>query len=201
MHTLRNTPGTQSILNEATVGIAGIGGLGSNVAVHLARCGIGRLILADFDRVEISNLNRQHYDRRHIGMKKTDAIKDVLLQINPSIELVTHDVYLDRSNIKTIFKDVNVMVEAFDQAENKSLLMDEWLDNLEKIPLVAASGMAGMGPANDIKTRKLGEQLYVVGDLCTESTIESGLMAPRVILAAAHQSHAVLRLLLDKREV
>lgn len=201
MHTLRNTPGTQAILSKATVGIAGIGGLGSNVAVHLARCGIGRLILADFDVVEISNLNRQHYDRRHIGMKKTDAIKDVLQHINPDLELVTHDAYLDRTNIKTIFEGVDVMVEAFDLAENKSMLMDEWLENLGKMPLVTASGMAGLGPANDIRTRKMGEQLYVVGDLCTESTVGNGLMAPRVILAAAHQSHAVLRILLDQREV
>lgn len=201
MHTLRNTPGTQAILSKSTVGIAGIGGLGSNIAVHLARCGIGRLILADFDSVEISNLNRQHYDRRHIGMKKTDAIREVLQHINPDIELITHDVYLDRSNVKPIFEGVNVMVEAFDQAESKSLLMEEWFENIQKTPLVVASGMAGLGPANEIRTRKLGEQVYVIGDLCTESTIENGLMAPRVILAAAHQSHAVLRLLLDQREV
>lgn len=201
MVTNRNTPGVQERLKRSTVGIAGIGGLGSNVAVHLARCGVGRMILADFDLVDPSNLNRQNYYTRHIGMKKSEAIKDVLMQINPYIELITHDVYLNRSNIKTIFTGVDVMVEAFDKAENKSMLLDEWLENLESCPLVCASGMGGYGPSNEIRTRKLSGNIYVVGDLSTEATPENGVMAPRVVMTAAHQSNAVLRLLLDQQEV
>ncbi len=199
--TSRNTPGIQERLKQATVGIAGLGGLGSNVAVQLARCGVGHMILADFDVVDPSNLNRQNYYTRHIGMKKSEAIKDVLRQINPYIELISHDTYLDRRNIIDIFQGVDVLVEAFDKAENKSLILDEWLSQVKNNPLVCASGMGGIGPSNAIRTKKLGHNIYLVGDLQSEATPENGVMAPRVAMTAAHQSNAVLRLLLNQQEV
>lgn len=201
MVTLRNTPGIQETLKKATVGIAGIGGLGSNVAVHLARAGVGHLVVADFDLVDPSNLNRQNYYTRHIGMKKTEALADILFNINPYIQLTPHHTYLDSTNIRPLFKDVTVMVEAFDRAENKSLLIDEWTPLLSQIPLVSASGMAGMGPSNEIRTRRLGENLYIVGDLTSDYESGHGIMSSRVILCAAHQSNAVLRLLLNQKEV
>lgn len=199
--TSRNTPGIQERLKQSTVGIAGLGGLGSNVAVQLARCGIGRMVLVDFDVVDPSNLNRQNYYTRHIGLKKSEAIKDVLRQINPYIELISHDAYLDRRNILEIFQGVDVLVEAFDKAENKSLILDEWLSQVKNSPLVCASGMGGIGPSNAIRTRKLSHNIYLAGDLNTEATPENGVMAPRVAMTAAHQSNAVLRLLLNQQEV
>ena len=199
--TRRNTPGIQDILREATVGIAGLGGLGSNVAVQLARCGVGRMVLADFDMVDPTNLNRQNYYMRHIGMKKSEAIQDVLRQINPYIVLTCHDVYLDRRNIIEIFNGVDVLVEAFDQAENKSLILDEWLSHEHMKPIVCASGMGGTGTSNSIRTRRVGQQIYLAGDLNSEVTTETGVMAPRVVMTAAHQSNAVLRLLLNQMEV
>lgn len=199
--TSRNIPGIKDRLKQATVGIAGLGGLGSNVAVHLARCGVGKLILADYDLVDPSNLNRQNYYIRHIGMKKSEAIKDVIRQINPYIDVETHDTYLDRSNIYTIFQAAEVLVEAFDNAECKSLIVDEWAEKMRGIPMVAASGMGGCRSSNDIKTRRLGNNLYLAGDLESEVTAASGVMAPRVALTAAHQSNAVLRLLLQQVEV
>lgn len=201
MVTARNTPGVQDILKNATVGIAGLGGLGSNIAVHLARAGVGHMVLADFDVVDPSNLNRQNYYTRHIGMKKTEAIADVLFNINPYIQLKTHQTYLDQSNIRSLFSGVTVMVEAFDKAENKSLLIDEWTPLLSEIPLVCASGMAGIRPSNEIKTRKMGKNLYLVGDLTTDFESGEGIMSSRVILCAAHQSNAVIRLLLNHKEV
>lgn len=201
MVTARNTPGIQDLLRKSTVGIAGLGGLGSNIAVHLARAGVGHLVLADFDVVDPSNLNRQNYYTRHIGMKKTEAIADVLFNINPYIQLSTHATYLDQSNMRKIFSEVNVMVEAFDKAENKSLLIDEWTPLLKDIPLVCASGMAGLRPSNEIKTRRLANNLYLVGDLTTDFQWGEGIMSSRVILCAAHQSNAVLRLLIDQKEV
>ncbi len=201
MVTLRNTPGIQETLKNATVGIAGVGGIGSNVAVHLARAGVGHLVVADFDVVDPSNLNRQNYYTRHIGMKKTEALADVLFNINPYIEITAHHTYLDSSNIRPLFKDVTVMVEAFDRAENKSMLIDEWTPLLPQIPLVSASGMAGMGPSNEIRTRKLGDNLYIVGDLTSDFESGEGIMSARVVLCAAHQSNAVLRLLLNHKEV
>lgn len=199
--TSRNTPGIQERLKQSTVGIAGLGGLGSNVAVQLARCGVGRMVLVDFDVVDPSNLNRQNYYTRHIGLKKSEAIKDVLRQINPYIELISHDAYLDRRNIIEIFQGVDVLVEAFDKAENKSLILDEWLSQVKNSPLVCASGMGGIGPSNAIRTRKLSHNIYLAGDLNTEATPENGVMAPRVAMTAAHQSNAVLRLLLNQQEV
>ena len=199
--TSRNIPEVRERLKLSTVGIAGLGGLGSNVAVHLARCGVGKLILADFDVVDPSNLNRQNYYLRHIGMKKSEAIKDVIRQINPYIEVETHDVYLDRSNIQGIFQGAEVLVEAFDTAECKSLIVDVWAEKMNSMAMVAASGMAGSGPSNGIRTRKMGKNLYLAGDLESEVTKDSGVMAPRVALTAAHQSNAVLRLLLQQVEV
>lgn len=201
MVTARNMPGIQDLLRGSTVGIAGLGGLGSNIAVHLARAGVGHLVLADFDVVDPSNLNRQNYYTRHIGMKKTEAIADVLFNINPYIKLSTHATYLDQSNMRKIFSGVDVMVEAFDKAENKSLLIDEWTPLLREIPLVCASGMAGLRPSNEIRTRRLGHNLYLVGDLTTDFQCGEGIMSSRVMLCAAHQSNAVLRLLIDQKEV
>ncbi len=200
MVTLRNTPNSGPCLQSSCVGIAGIGGLGSNIAVHMARMGVGKLILADYDVVDPSNLNRQHYFTRHIGMKKSDAIKEIIQQINPYIEVETHCVYLDRTNIISIFKNADVMVEAFDRAENKSLLIDEWLSHQSATPIVSASGMAGTGSASEFKRRKMGKRLYLVGDLKTDASEEVGLMAPRVALAAAEQSVLIMRLLLGLEE-
>lgn len=200
MVTTRNTPNCHEKLQNAVVGIAGIGGLGSNIAVHMARMGVGKLIMADFDVVDPSNLNRQHYFTRHIGMKKTDAIQEIIQQINPYIEVETHAVYLDRQNICEIFNGVDVMVEAFDRAESKSLLIDEWLSSEQNAPLVSASGMAGTGASSEFMQKKLGKKLYIVGDFKTDATAQAGLMAPRVALAAAEQGVLIMRLLLGLEE-
>lgn len=193
---IRNRPDTRARLEQSVVGIAGLGGLGSNIAVHLVRAGVGSLILTDFDRVEPSNLNRQHYFQKHIGMKKSEALGQILLEINPQVKLTLWDQFIDPTNLTSIYDGVDVMVEAFDQAQNKSMLVNEWLLKKKEIPLVCASGMAGIGPANEVMTRRFGKHLVVVGDLETEATREEGLCAPRVALAAAHQGHAVIRLLL-----
>lgn len=199
--TQRNRPETGELLRKSTVGIAGIGGLGSNIAVHLARAGVGHLILADYDVVDPSNMNRQHYFLKHIGLKKSEAIKDVIKQINPFIKVTSHDTYLEPSSVEELFKEVDVMVEAFDNANNKQMLLSSWLKIASHKPLVTASGMAGIGPSNSIRTRKLGRQVYLIGDLQTEATASEGLFASRVAIAAAHQSHTVIRLLLGEEEI
>lgn len=197
----RNRPGATEILKAAVVGIAGLGGLGSNIAVHLVRAGVRTLILADFDVVEPSNLNRQHYFSHQIGMKKSEALSEILLSINPDLDLILWDCVITPENLTQIYKEVSVMVEAFDRSENKSMLVNEWLLHKPEIPLVCASGMAGIGPSNELITRKFGKQLFMVGDLKTEASAEEGLCASRVALAAAHQSHAVIRLLLGMEAV
>lgn len=143
----RHTPGVHEKVKNFSVGIAGLGGLGSNAAMSLARIGIGKLLLVDFDVVEPSNLNRQQYFIRHIGMKKTEALKDLIQECNPFVEVETIDTFLDESNMAEIFKDVDIIMEAFDNAVSKALLTNTVLTKMKDKKLVAASGMAGFFPA------------------------------------------------------
>jgi len=194
----RHTPGVHEKIKGATIGIAGVGGLGSAIAVALARSGVGRLILADFDIVEPSNLNRQQYFVDQLGLPKVDALKENLKRINPYVQVATFYGRLDAANIPQAFGGVAVMVEAFDAADQKALLVETFRQNFPDTPLVAASGMAGHKTANSVQTRKAGNNFYLVGDEITGAEPGRGLMAPRVGVAAHHQANAVLRLLLNE---
>lgn len=194
----RHTPGVHKRLKGATVGIAGAGGLGSAVAVALARVGVGRLIIADFDVVEPSNLNRQQYFTDQIGLPKVEALADNLQRINPYVAVEPHPVLLDPSNIPVIFKPCSIVVEAFDRADMKAMLVDTVLGQMPQATLVAASGLAGYGPNNAITTRKVASRLYLSGDGTSEAQPGSGLMAPRVAIAAGHQANQVIRIILGE---
>jgi len=192
----RHSPGVHEKIRAATVGIAGVGGLGSPVAIALARCGVGRLILADFDVVEPSNLNRQQYFIDQLGMPKVAALHQTLSRINPYVAVTAHQVRLSASNIPELFGEVDVLVEAFDAADQKAMLTEVFLSLFPDRPLVAASGLAGYGPSGTIRTRRAAGRLYLVGDETSAARPGEGLMAPRVGIAAHHQANAVLRLLL-----
>jgi len=193
----RNVKGISEKLKKAKVCILGLGGLGSNVATLLARSGIGYLKLVDFDIVEASNLNRQQYRISHIGMKKTEAIKTIIKEINPFVEIEVLDVKVDRENILSIVGDIEIVVEAFDVAETKAMAIEELLINGNKI-LVSASGMAGLGSANEIITRKIRDNFYLVGDNYSDYEEYSGIMSTRVMICAAHQANVVLRLIVGE---
>ena len=193
----RNVKGISKKLKETKVCILGLGGLGSNVAILLARAGIGYLKLVDFDIVEESNLNRQQYRISHIGMKKTEAIRTIIKEINPFVEIETLDVKVDRENILSIVGDIEIVVEAFDIAETKAMAIEELLTNGNKM-LVSASGMAGLGSANEIITRKIRDNFYLVGDNYSDYEEYSGIMSTRVMICAAHQANVVLRLILGE---
>lgn len=192
----RHTPGVHQKVKRARVGIAGLGGLGSSVAVALARLGIGHLVLADFDVVEPSNLNRQQYFIDQIGMPKVEALKVNLDRINPYVQVECHQVVLDRENIPQIFKETQILVEAFDRADTKEMLITTVLDRMPGHLVVAASGLAGYGPNNTILTERIARNLYIVGDQVSAARPGCGLMAPRVGIAAHHQANQVLRLIL-----
>lgn len=196
----RHTPGVHSRMKGSAVGVAGLGGLGSNVAVALVRMGIGTLILADFDLVEPSNLNRQQYSIEHIGMPKTDAMTQILLSVNPYIRVITHDVSLDRNNIPQIFQNVDVIVECLDRAEAKAMFIQTVLELLPETYIIGASGLAGYGDSNNIQSIRLGEKIFMVGDLVTPAEPGRGLMAPRVGIAAHHQANLVVSLLMDSEK-
>jgi len=196
----RHTPGVYKTLKNSTVGVAGVGGLGSNAALALARSGVGRLIVADFDIVEPSNLNRQAYLVEHLGKEKTEAIKDLIKRTNPYVEVETHTKRIKAENVKEIFGNVDVLIEAFDQATSKAELVNTALLTMQDTYVVAGSGMAGYFSSNSIITKQKMKKLYVVGDETNEAKPGSGLMAPRVNIAAAHQANMALRILLGKME-
>ena len=194
----RNVKGISKKLKETRVCILGLGGLGSNVAVLLARAGIGFLKLVDFDIVEASNLNRQQYRISHTGIKKTEAMKTIIKEINPFVEVETLDIKVDRKNIYSIIGDIEIVVEAFDSAETKAMTIEKLLINKNKI-VVSASGMAGLGSANEIVTRKIKDNFYLIGENYSDYEEYSGIMSARVMLCAAHQANIVLRLILGEK--
>lgn len=194
----RHTPGVHEKLKAATVGIAGLGGLGSAIAVALARVGIGKLILADFDVVEPSNLNRQQYFIDQLGLFKTEALVSNLRKINPYVELEAHSVKLTPDNLFPMFGTVDVMIEAFDRADQKVMLMQSFAAAKPDVPLVAASGLAGFGSEETLGVKKMGKNMYVVGDLETGARPGCGLMAPRVGIAASMQANLAVRLIVER---
>lgn len=188
----------KSKLKNYTVGIAGAGGLGSNCAVALARVGIGKIIISDFDVVSDSNLNRQYFFNDQIGEKKVFALKTNIERINPEVKLITHDVKLDEYNIIDIYKNCDIVVEAFDLAEMKKMIIESFLSELPDMPLVLGIGMAGWGKNNDLRFRK-SENLYICGDEESEIAEDTPPLAPRVGIVANMQANTVLEILLSKK--
>ena len=199
--TERHGEGLQESFSSATVAVCGLGGLGSNIAIHLARAGIGKLILCDFDRVDITNLHRQQYKASQVGIYKTDALAYNLREINPYIKLETHIERITEKNAQNLLQGADIICEAFDDAEVKAMLADTVLSELPGKYLVAASGMAGMGTANSIRTRRITGRFYLSGDETSDVAENMGLVSARVALCAAHQAHTVLRVLNKQFEV
>ena len=196
----RHTPGVHQKIKKSVVGIAGLGGLGSAIAIALARVGVGRLILVDFDVVEPSNLNRQQYFVNQIGMPKVEALQKNIAAINPYVRIQTYQEKLDRNNGERIFQEAEVVVEAFDRAEEKAMLINIVSEKMPDKYIVAASGVAGYGDNNEIKTIRFSSKIFIVGDQKTAAQPGVGLIAPRVGIVAHHQANAVLRILLGEEK-
>ncbi|MDR0362323.1 MAG: sulfur carrier protein ThiS adenylyltransferase ThiF [Planctomycetota bacterium] len=196
----RNPPGVTETLARATVGIAGCGGLGSHAALALARLGVGKLVLADFDVVEPTNLNRQAFFAGDIGEKKAPALARQIGRVNPVVRTEAHDLRLDPDNIPGVFRECGILLECLDAAEAKQMLVETALDRLPEVTVVAVSGLAGLGDGNAVRTRKAASRLWLVGD--GESAIEDGigLAAPRVLVAAGQQALCAARVLLGMRD-
>ena len=192
----RNSPELNLALSKAVIGVAGLGGLGSNIALSLARVGVKKLVLADFDVVEPSNLNRQQYFVRHIGMQKTQALKELINDVNPFVEVETHDIFLDEKNVASVFGECEILCEAFDNVAGKAMILNEAGASLKEKKIIGASGMAGYFSSNLIKTIKFAKNVYLCGDLTNEAKIGQGLMAPRVAVCANHEANLVIRLLM-----
>lgn len=182
-------------MQQARVAIAGLGGLGSNIAMMLVRMGVGQLHLIDYDRVELSNLNRQQYVLKDVGRYKTEALQEHLLQINPFIKLKIDCLRLDADNMAATFAEDDIICEALDGAESKALLVNTLMTCYADKKIIAASGMAGLGSANDITTKKLNNRLYICGDGKSDCA-DMSLTAARAAICSGHQSQTVCRIIL-----
>ena len=196
----RHGKALQEGFSAASVAVCGLGGLGSNVAISLARAGIGRLHLIDFDRVDISNLHRQQYGVSQLGMFKTEAMRQMLSEIAPYCEVVTDTVRLNEENISLI-AECDIVCECFDNAECKAMLVNGVSERYPDKFIVAASGMSGLHTGNTIQTKRLGRRLYICGDGESDVSSDGTLFAPRVMLCAAHQANTVLRIIAGEFEV
>lgn len=197
---MRHGKELQQKFTSACVAVCGLGGLGSNAAISLARAGVGKLILIDFDKVDISNLHRQQYNVSQLGMYKTDAMKQTLSEIAPYCEIVTHTEKITEDNLSLI-ADCDIVCECFDNAECKSMLVNGVAEQYPDKYIVSASGMSGLHTGNTIQTKKLGKRLYICGDGMSDVNSDGTLFAPRVMLCAAHQANTVLRIIADKFDV
>jgi len=187
--------------SSATVAVCGLGGLGSNIAIALARAGIGKLLLIDYDRVDITNLHRQQYKATQIGLYKADALAENLSEISPYTEIKTATAKITEENFADLLQDADIICEALDNAEAKAMLVNGVLEQFPDRYLVAASGMAGMDTPNTIRTRRIMKRFYLCGDGVSDAADTIGLVAPRVMLCAAHQAHTVLRILAGEYEI
>lgn len=182
----------------AHVAIAGLGGLGSNVAMMLARSGVGHMRLIDYDVVDVTNLNRQAYMIPQLGKSKPEALKELLFQVNPYLEYDVKTVKVTPENIAELFEGFPIVCEAFDKADQKAMLVGEVLSRFPKTVVVSGNGMAGYGEANEIITAQKMRRLYVCGDGKTDIADGIGLMSPRVTICAAHQANKIIRLILGQ---
>lgn len=190
----------QQKFSSACVAVCGLGGLGSNVAISLARAGVGTLHLIDFDKVDISNLHRQQYAVSQLGMYKTEAMKQMLAEIAPYCEVLTHTMKLTEENLSLIV-DCNIVCECFDNADCKAMLVNGVTEHYPEKYIVAASGMSGLHTCNSIQTKILGKRLYICGDGASDVDNDGTLFSPRVMLCAAHQANTVLRIIAGKLEI
>ena len=196
----RHGAARQAKFESAKVAVCGLGGLGSNVAIALARAGVGHLHLIDFDRVEPSNLNRQQYAAAQVGLPKAEALRANIAAANPFCDVVAETVHVTESNLAALLAEDDIVCEAFDRAEAKATLVSGVLEAFPQKLVVAASGMSGLASANDISTRRVSRRLYVCGDFSTDSGDGLGLYGARVLVCAAHQATMILRLIDGAKE-
>lgn len=147
-------------LKQGHVTIFGAGGLGSNLAMLLTRAGIGQLTIIDYDKVEESNLNRQFYFDHQVGQPKVKALEVNLLQINPEIILHKHPIKVDEDNLHTLLPSEGIIVEAFDKADQKAMLINKALKR-EGLIVVSGSGMAGIDDSNKIRTKRIAQNFFL----------------------------------------
>ena len=191
----------QKKLSEASVAVCGLGGLGSNIAIALARAGVGHLHIIDFDSVDISNLNRQQYYPDQLGVPKAEALCDTLHKIAPYCDIKAECVKLTEENIPVLLSGDDIVCEAFDRADQKAMLVNCVLENMPEKYLVSGTGMAGFGPSNSITTKRVAKRFYLCGDGVSDVADGIGLVSSRVLVCAAHEANAIIRIIIGEFDV
>ncbi len=197
---IRHGEELQNKISAARVAVCGLGGLGSNIAIALARAGVGHLHLIDFDRVDLTNLNRQQYAVGQLGQYKTDALRETLSLVSPYCDVTCDTIKVTEENLPELLKHEDYICEAFDRAEAKAMLVSGVLEHFPGKYLVAGSGLAGLGSANTIQTRRVSKRFYLCGDGTSDSSVGLGLVASRVLVCAAHEANMILRLIAGETE-
>lgn len=197
---IRHGEDLQNKISAARVAVCGLGGLGSNIAIALARAGVGHLHLIDFDRVDLTNLNRQQYAVGQLGQYKTDALRETLSLVSPYCDVTCDTIQVTEENLPDLLKTEDYICEAFDRAEAKAMLVSGVLEHFPEKYLVAGSGLAGLGSANTIQTRRVSQRFYLCGDGTSDSSVGLGLVASRVLVCAAHEANMILRLIAGEIE-
>lgn len=197
---IRHGEELQDKISAARVAVCGLGGLGSNIAIALARAGVGHLHLIDFDRVDLTNLNRQQYAVGQLGQYKTDALRETLSLVSPYCDVTCDTIKVTEETLPDLLRNEDYICEAFDRAEAKAMLVSGVLEHFPEKYLVAASGLAGLGSANTIQTRRVSQRFYLCGDGTSDSSVGLGLVASRVLVCAAHEANMILRLIAGERE-
>lgn len=197
---IRHGEDLQAKISAARVAVCGLGGLGSNIAIALARAGVGHLHLIDFDRVDLTNLNRQQYAVGQLGQYKTDALRETLSLVSPYCDVTCDTIQVTEENLPDLLKTEDYICEAFDRAEAKAMLVSGVLEHFPEKYLVAGSGLAGLGSANTIQTRRISKRFYLCGDGTSDSSVGLGLVASRVLVCAAHEANMILRLIAGETE-
>jgi sulfur carrier protein ThiS adenylyltransferase len=191
-----NPPGLRDRLRGFKAGVAGCGGIGSNVALLLARAGVGELLLVDHDRVEERNLNRQSYFTEHLGMSKVQALAGQIRKTGAGTRLEVAETVIDSRNARELFSGCDVLVEALDLDETKEMLLTAWLTGHPGTPVVACSGLAGLGGPDGVRVDRRGA-LTVVGDGSSE--LSEGTLSARVSLVASLMALEAVRILAGER--
>ena len=197
---IRHGEELQNKISAARVAVCGLGGLGSNIAIALARAGVGHLHLIDFDRVDLTNLNRQQYAVGQLGQYKTDALRETLSLVSPYCNVTCDTIKVTEENLPDLLKTEDYICEAFDRAEAKAMLVSGVLEYFPEKYLVAGSGLAGLGSANTIKPSRVSQRFYLCGDGTSDSSVGLGVVASRVLVCAAHEANMILRLIAGETE-
>lgn len=169
--------------------------MGSHAAIALARCGVGRLQLIDHDYVEPSNLHRQQFFVDQVGHPKVEALTATLRRIHPHMHIESCIAELTPDNTATLIQQADAVIEALDAAASKAMLVQQLRKHRPQLPIIAASGVAGLTPGSWIQCRQVQTNLFIVGD--EQTGLEAGgLFAPRVGLVGHYQALLAVQLIL-----